>query len=154
MSALRRLLFRLRAFFGTAGADQDLEAEIAAHLELAIEDNVKAGLSADEARRQALIRFGGIEQAKEEQRDARSLPALEILRQDLRHALRALRRDRGFAAAAVSILGLGIGANVAVFSVVNTILLRPLPLRDPERLVWITGPPSEGGRRAGPAPVR
>ena len=100
------------------------------HLEFAIEDNLRRGLSPDEARRQAMIRFGGVMQAKEQQREARGLPALDILMQDLTYSFRTLRRDRSFSVIAVLILALGIGANIAVFSVVNTILIRPLPFRD------------------------
>jgi len=144
--ALARAWRRLGAFlFSGPRLDRDLDAEMAAHLDLATDDNIRAGLSPEEARRQALIRFGGVEQAREHHRETRSLPFLEVLGQDLRYALRALRRDRGFATVAIVILGLGIGANVAVFSVVDTILVRPLPFRDPARLVWITGPPNDGG---------
>ena len=92
-----------------------------------------------------MIRFGGVQQAKEQQREARGLPWLDVLKQDLRYTLRTLRRDRGFACVAILILALGIGANVAVFSVVNTILLRPLPFHDPQQLVWIQGPPQDCG---------
>ena len=83
--------------------------------------------------------------AKERHREARGLPVLDVLMQDLRYAFRTLRRDRAFTLIAVLILGLGIGTNVAVFSVVNTILLRPLPFQDPQRLVWIEGPPKQCG---------
>ena len=96
---------------------------------------MRHGMSAEEARRQALIRFGGVLQAKEQQREARGLPWLDVLLQDLRFTFRTLGRDRGFTVIAVVILGLGIGANITVFSVVNTILLRPLPLRNPQELV-------------------
>src|SRR5439155_17246352 len=143
--SLWQALNRLRAFFRKEPLDSDLDREMAAHLDLAIEENLQRGMSVEEARRQALIRFGGVQQAKEQHREARGLPALDILMQDLRYAFRTLRRDRAFALIAVVILALGSGANITVFSVVNTILLRPLPFQDPERLVWIEGPPREGG---------
>jgi predicted permease len=99
----------------------------------------------EEARRQALVRFGGVARAVEEHRESRGLPALDVLLQDLRFTLRTLRRDRALACVVILVLALGIGANVAVFSVVNTILLRPLPFRDPSRLVWFAGNRGKGG---------
>jgi predicted permease len=142
---LWRVVNRIRAFFRKRPLDRELDSEMATHLALAIEENLQRGLSPEEARREALVKFGGTEQAKEQHREARGLPALDVLMQDLRYTLRTLRRDRAFTLIAVLILGLGIGTNVAVFSVVNTILLRPLPFQDPQRLVWIEGPPREGG---------
>jgi predicted permease len=137
ISRLRAALARIRAFLNKPIGDADLEQEFASHLDFAIEENLKRGLSPQEARRLALVRFGGVEQSREQQRAARGLPALDILLQDLRYTLRTLRRDRGFTLIAILILALGIGANIAVFSVVNTLMLRPLPLRDPARLLWI-----------------
>ncbi len=134
---LRSALARLRAFAGKPALDADLDQELASHLEMAIEENRRRGLAPEEARRQALIRFGGVEQSREQQRSARGLPALDIVMQDLRYTLRTLRRDRVFAAIAILILALGIGANVAVFSVIDTLMLRPLPFHDPEHLLWI-----------------
>jgi predicted permease len=145
MGALREGLQRVRSFFQKEQRDLELDAEVTAHLELAVEENLRRGMSAEEARRQALIRFGGVMQAKEQQREVRGLPWLDVLLQDLRYTFRTLRRDRGFALIAVIILGLGIGANIAVFSVVNTILLRPLPLHNPQELVRILSKKTTGG---------
>jgi len=139
-SRLRQLLYRLRSFFRGAQLDRDIEAEMSAHLELAIEENLQRGLSPVEARRQALVRFGGPQQAKENHRDARSLPLLETLLQDLRFALRMLRRSPSFAVLAILCLTLGIGANAAVFSWMEGLLFRPYPMvANQERLVALTG---------------
>ena len=145
MNWLKLMLQRLRSSFSQPQTDQELDIEMASHLEMAIEENLKRGMRPEEARRQALIRFGGIEQAKQKQREARGFQSLDILWQDLRYTFRTLRRDTSFAAIAILILALGIGANIAVFSVVNTILLRPLPFHDPQQLVWIAGIPGRGG---------
>jgi predicted permease len=127
----------MRAFANKPVRDADLDQELAAHLDFATEENLRRGLPPQEARRQALVRFGGVEQSREQQRAARGLPALDILMQDLRYTIRTLGRDRGFTLIAVFILALGIGTNIAVFSVVNTLMLRPLPFQDPSRLLWI-----------------
>jgi predicted permease len=137
MKSLRRLLARLRSLPTRQAQDDRLREEMEEHIALQTAENLRAGLSAIEARRQALVRFGGVQQTLEQHRESRGLPWLDLVMQDLRFALRTLRRDRGFTIVAVLILTLGIGANIAVFSVVNTILLRPLPFRDPERLVRI-----------------
>ena len=135
--SLREAFNRIRSFFRQEPLDRDLEQEIASHVEMAVEENLRRGMSAEEARRRALVRFGGLQQAREQHRDSRGLPWLDVLVQDLRFTFRTLRRDPGFTLVAILVLALGIGANIAVFSVVNTILLRPLPFRNSERLVRI-----------------
>jgi predicted permease len=146
MSILRRAQERGRAFLSKPRLDAELEAEIAAHIDLATDENLRLGMAPAEARRQALIEFGGMNMAKDQQREARGLMKLDILMQDLRYTFRTLGRDPGFTVVAVLILALGIGANVAVFSVVNTLLLRPLPFPHAEQLVWIAPPPTKCGQ--------
>ncbi len=134
---VREALHRLRSFFRNEPLDRELDVEMASHIEMAIEENVRHGLPLEEARRRALVQFGGVPQARERHRESRGLPWLDVLTQDLRFTFRTLRRDCGFAIVAVLILALGIGTNVAVFSVVNTILLRPLPFPAAQNLVRI-----------------
>src|ERR1700761_3789175 len=110
---------------------------MASHLEMAVEENIGRGMSREEARRQALVRFGGMPPSLELPREARGLPWLDVLTQDLRFTFRTLKRDYGFTTIAVLILALGIAANITVFSVVNTILLRPLPFPHSQDLVRI-----------------
>lgn len=142
---LREGAARALAFFGREKRDRELEAELESHLEMAVDERVRQGVAPEEARRQALVALGGVQQARERQREARGLPFLDVLGQDVRFALRTMRKDRAYSAVAVLILALGIGANAAVFSVVNTLLLRPLPFRDSQRLVWVQGPPQSCG---------
>jgi putative ABC transport system permease protein len=131
------ILRKIASLFRRRRLDGDLDAELAAHLELAAEEHRRQGVPAEEARRQAMLRLGGIEQSKEEHRDARGLPSLDSVLQDLRYAARALWRDLGFAIFTILIIGFGVGASSTVFSVLNGILVRPLPFQDPARLVWV-----------------
>jgi hypothetical protein len=137
IGAMQRMVERIRAVFGHAGLDREFEHEAASHIQLAVDENLRRGMSEEDARREALVRFGGVLQSKERHRSARGLPLVEVAIQDLRYTVRTLRRDPGFALVAILMLGLGIGANAAVFSVVNEILLRPLPFKEPQQLVWI-----------------
>lgn len=141
---IRELFAKLRSLVGGVGQDADFQEELQAHVEMAAAELMRQGHSAEEARRLALVRIGGAEQTRELQRDARGLPWLETLMQDTRQALRTLRRDAGFTTFAVLTVALGIGASSTVFNIVNALLLRPLPFRDAERLVWIVAGKGEG----------
>jgi macrolide transport system ATP-binding/permease protein len=136
----RMLLHRVAAPFRSPRLEDDLDKELRSHLEMAVEANLSKGMNAEDARREALRSFGGVEQTKELYRDQRGLPIIETTLQDLRFGLRMLRRDPGFSILAMLCLTLGIGANAAVFSWVEGILFRPYPLvTHQERLLALTG---------------
>jgi hypothetical protein len=135
---LRQSFERLRAIFCGPQLDSDLDAELASHLELTIEENIQHGMPLGEARRQALIRFGGTEQTRLLHREARGLPALDMLLHDLRYVVRGLFKNSGFTIAAVLTLALGIAVNATMFSLVSAFLLRRPPVRDPERIAVVS----------------
>ncbi len=135
---LQRFFQRSSAMFRRTRLDREMDAELNAHLELAIEENLERGMAPEEARRHALIRLGGVQQAREQHREAWGLPALETFFQDLRYALRGLIKSPGFTIAAVLTLALGIAVNATMFSMVSGFLLRRPPGRDPERVVVVT----------------
>ena len=125
--------------------EQELDKELRFHVEQQAADNLRAGMSEQKARRTTRLAFGGLDQVKEDCRESRGTMWVHSVVQDIRFTLRTLFRDRTFTTVAVLILALGIGANIVVFSVVNTILLRPLPFHDAQQLAWITGNFGEGG---------
>ena len=144
MPLLTRLSSLWRNLFHKSRKEQELAEEIDAYLEMLVEQKLEEGLDPAEARRAALIELGGSEQVKEKVREARAGYQLEILWLDLRYALRTLRRNPGFAVVAVLTLGLGIGANTAIFSLIDAVLLKMLPVKNPESLVLLRNADPDG----------
>jgi putative ABC transport system permease protein len=152
MSWLREIVFRLRAVLGMRQRERVLGEELQTHLALLVEQNMGRGMSEEAARREAKLQLGGADQIKESVRDHRGLPLLETLWQDIRYGIRMLVKSPGFTAVAILTLALGIGANTAIFALVKTMLLQPLPVRAGNRLVviWIDNL-KNGWSRIGPS---
>ncbi|HMJ60927.1 MAG TPA: ABC transporter permease, partial [Bryobacteraceae bacterium] len=138
MKILRAWLSRLAGIVPNARSERDLSNEIASHLQLHIDDNLRSGMSPELARRDALLKLGGVEPVKEACRDRRSIPFVENLLRDVRFAIRQLRKNPAFTATAILMLALGICASVAIFAFVDAALIKPLPYRNPARLVGVS----------------
>ena len=137
MRRFRALWVRLKGILSGGRENEEFDAELESHIAMHIEDGVRSGLSPEEARRQAQMRLGGVEQARQAYRERRTLPGLESLLRDIRYALRGFHRNPVFAITAIATLALGIGATTAVFSVVDRILFRSLPYAHDDRLVSV-----------------
>ena len=136
MGKLRAFLSRLNAPLIREHQERDLALELDAHVEMLTDDNIRAGIPPKEARRQARLVLGGMESIKEDCRDRWNIPSLSSCWRDLCYAARVLSGNRTFAAAAILTLALGIGANTAIFSLLNAVMLRKLPVRQPQELVF------------------
>src|ERR1700677_3121262 len=135
MRQIRALFIRLRGMFTVRTTEADFAAELESHVALDTEAGIRTGLSAAEARRQALIRLGGAEPTRQAHRERRTLPWLESLLRDFAYGLRTLAKHRGATAIAILSIGLGIGANATIFSMVSRFVLRPVPVGDPTTLL-------------------
>jgi putative ABC transport system permease protein len=147
LSALAQMISRVFALFSRRRFDDDLDRELESHLSMLIEDNVSRGMNTEQARRAALIRFGRPASLREQHRQVRGLPSVETVMHDLRFTFRLIAKERGFSAAAIAALALGIGINAIGFSIVNAAFLRGLPFEEANRL-YILGWQNRSGSRS------
>jgi len=138
MKTLRCWILRVFGMFPNRRRQVEFNQELESHLQMHIDDNLRSGMSPGEARRQALIKLGGVEQTTQAYRERSTVPFVENFLQDIRFAIRQLKRNPGFTITAILMLSLGMGASIAIFSFVDATLLKPLPYRDPNRLVDVT----------------
>jgi predicted permease len=153
MRKLRALWMRLSGMVDARRFERDFSAELESHLQMHIEDNLGSGMTPEQARRDALVKLGGLEQTRQVYRERKGLPGLQTLGQDIRFALRMMGKHSGFTAVSVLTLALGIGANTAIFSAMKAVLMTPLPYTDPNRIVavWTTNPARGSQLRASTA---
>jgi predicted permease len=144
LARLKQMGARLRAHFHASELDCDLDEELKSHFDMLAGDHIRAGMTPEQAERAARLELGGLTQIHEAHRAVRGVPFFDTLLQDLRYTFRTLRRDSGFTTFAILVVGLGIGASSTIFSVVNALLIRPLPFSEPGRLVWIANDGKEG----------
>lgn len=138
MRQLRAWFLRFKGIFLRNARERELADEIESHLQMHIDDNLRAGMSQQEAKRVAVMKLGGVDSTKEAYRDRSTIPLLESMAQDLRFTLRQLRKNPAFAFTATVMVALGIGASVAIFAFVDAALLKPLPYKDPSRVLFVT----------------
>jgi putative ABC transport system permease protein len=151
LGSMRAILWRLLHLTRRSESEASLDGELEFHLQMEIEENLRQGMSPAEARRHALIALGGLDHTREAYLQTWGISWLDDMRQDLAYAMRAMAKNPGFAAVGIMVLALGIGANTAIFSIVNAVLFRPLPVRAPEELLYVRSSSQfRGSRYIGP----
>src|SRR5689334_18610544 len=138
MRQLRAWLLRVKGVFFKSARERELADELESHLQMHIDDNIRAGMSPQEAKRVAVMKLGGVDQTKEAYRDRSTIPFLESVVQDLRFTLRQLRKNPAFTITATAMVALGTGASVAIFAFVDAALIKPLPYQNPSSLLFVT----------------
>jgi macrolide transport system ATP-binding/permease protein len=148
MRQLRAWLLRFKGLFLKEASEREFAEELESHLQMHVDDNIRAGMSPQEAKRVAVMKLGGVDQAKEAYRDRATIPFVESVVQDLRFTIRQLRKNPAFTITATAMVALGLGASVAIFAFVDAALIKPLPYKNPSRLLFVTGTTPEIPRGA------